>query len=188
MSTTRDRITRVRFAGLRTAASVELNLEGLTVLIGPNAAGKSSLIEGLELLRRVMTRDDFFRTLHEEHGGPTSLVTHGQSELRLGADLTNEYGSFSYEIVLGRVEGGFGIARESLDDRTEMFAETGDSAVAAATPDVELRLGRPRESSDRLVPMRDSGGRVKELLRGSRSLHDQRGLAQPRFSRRAKCP
>jgi predicted ATP-dependent endonuclease of OLD family len=65
VSTTRGQITRVRFAGLRTAASVELDLGGLTVLIGPNGVGKSSLIEGLELLRRVMTSDDFVGALHE---------------------------------------------------------------------------------------------------------------------------
>lgn len=114
MSSPSGRITRVRFAGLRTAASVELDLGGLTALIGPNGVGKSSLIEGFELLRRVMTSDDLVRTLHEDHGGPASLVSHGEHELRLWAAGMTEEGAFSYEIDLGRGEGGFGITRELL--------------------------------------------------------------------------
>lgn len=166
MSTARGRITRVRFAGLRTAASVELDLEGLTVLIGPNGVGKSTLVEGFELLRRVMISDEFVQTLHEDHGGPTSLVTHGASELELGVDLTTEDGSFSYGMVLGRVDGGFGIAHESLHDRDRVFVRTGDSVVTANSPGVSLVLTRPRtpflHSSSMLAPM----GSVGALLEG----------------------
>jgi len=48
----RDRIVRVRFSGLRTAADVQLDCEPMTVLIGPNGVGKSTLIEGLEILHK----------------------------------------------------------------------------------------------------------------------------------------
>ena len=166
MSTPRGHITRVRFAGLRTAASVELDLGGLTVLIGPNGVGKSSLIEGFELLRRVMTSDDFVRSLHEDHGGLTSLITHGESELKLGVDLTTEDGSFSYGMVLGRVEGGFGIAHESLHGSDMVFVRTGDSVVSANSPGVTLSLTRPREPFLHLSSMQAPTGRVGALLEG----------------------
>lgn len=166
MSTTRGQITRVRFAGLRTAASVELDLGGLTVLIGPNGVGKSSLIEGLELLRRVMTSDDFVGALHEDHGGPTSLITHGESELKLGVDVTTEDGSLSYEMVLGRIEGGFGIAHESLHENDMVFVRKGDSVVTASNPDVTFQLLRPREPFLHLSSMQPLTGRVGALLEG----------------------
>jgi len=152
---------------LRTAASVELDLGGLTVLIGPNGVGKSSLIEGLEILRRVMTGDDFVQALYEEHGGPTSLITHGASELKLGVDVTTEDGPFSYEMTLGRTEGGFGIADESLHGSDMVFIRT-DGAIA--TPDVsggmELRLLRLREPYLHQSSMQAQVGRVGALLEG----------------------
>jgi len=78
-------------------------------------------VEGFELLRRVMASDDFVQATYEEHGGPTSLITHGASELKLGVDVTTEDGAFSYEMVLGRTEGGFGIAHESLHGSDMVF-------------------------------------------------------------------
>lgn len=162
----RGHITRVRFAGLRTAASVELDLGGLTVLIGPNGVGKSSLIEGLELLQRVMTSDDFVRVLHEDHGGPASLVTHGASELKLGVDVTTEDGSFSYGMVLGRVEGGFGIAHESLHERDMVFVRTADSVVAASNPGAAYKILRAREPFLHLSSIQPLPGSVGALLEG----------------------
>jgi predicted ATPase len=160
-----DRITRVRFAGLRTAASVELDLEGLTVLIGPNGVGKSSLIEGFELLRRVMASDDLVRTLHEDHGGPASLVSHGEHELRLGVDVTTEEVAFSYEMVLGRGAGGFGITHESLHKGGRVFDRTGDSITAPNILDTPLRMRRPQESALRWWSMNVLSG-VGALLEG----------------------
>ncbi len=153
MPTTPGRITRVRFAGLRTAASVELDLEGLTVLIGPNGVGKSSLVEGFELLRRMMVSEDLVATLHDDHGGRRSLVTHGQRELELAVDVTTETGPFSYRVVLGDVEdGGFGIARESLHGRGMIFDRT-DSSVVTANSSTPLQLTRPRVPFLHLSPM-----------------------------------
>jgi predicted ATPase len=42
-----DRITEIHVRGMRTLADVKLSLGGLTVLIGDNGSGKSSLIEAL---------------------------------------------------------------------------------------------------------------------------------------------
>lgn len=166
MSTSRSGITRVRFAGLRTAASVELELEGLTVLIGPNAVGKSSLLEGIELLRRVTTDDDFVRTLHEDHGGPPALLAHGERELKLGVDLTAEDRSLSYGISLG-LEGGFAITHESLHERDAgmVFERTGESVVVPDLLEGARRFTRPREPFIHAWS-RGSGRREGSLLEG----------------------
>lgn len=164
MSTARSRITRVRFAGLRTAASVELELEGLTVLIGPNAVGKSSLVEGFELLRCVMNSDDFLRTLHEDHGGPTALITHGESELKLGVDVAFDDWSFSYALVLGRQEGGFAITHESLHERDMVFVRTESSVVVANNP--EPKFFRPPYPFLRVWPILNPTDSIGDLLEG----------------------
>lgn len=166
MSTPPGRITRVRFAGLRTAASVELDLEGLTVLIGPNGVGKSTLVEGFELLRQVVASDEFVRTLHEDHGGPTSLVTHGERELKLEVDVATEAGELSYRMFLGRGDGGFGIAHESLLDSDRIFVRTGDSIVTANSTGLSLVLPRPRAPFLHLSSLTGPTQQVSALLEG----------------------
>jgi energy-coupling factor transporter ATP-binding protein EcfA2 len=52
-----DRISRIRVRGFRCLADVTLDLDGLTVLIGENGSGKSSLVEVCEVLRHLGARD-----------------------------------------------------------------------------------------------------------------------------------
>jgi predicted ATPase len=150
---------------LRTAANVELELDGLTVLIGPNAVGKSSIIEGLELLHRVIAGDDLVRTLHEDHGGPVALVTHGANALGLGLEGTTEGESFSYEITLGRGGGGFDIAQESLRAPAEVFVRSGDSVIMADRPGT-LQAPRTQEPLLRYASLQGPAHRVSALLEG----------------------
>jgi predicted ATPase len=79
-------ITELRIAGLRTLADVVLPLDGLTVLIGNNGSGKSSLIEGIELLRKL-SEPNFYSLLHEHHGGLPGLLRRGIHELRADGEL-----------------------------------------------------------------------------------------------------
>ena len=46
-----DRVTELRISGLRVIRELTLPLSGLTVLIGDNGTGKSSILEALEILR-----------------------------------------------------------------------------------------------------------------------------------------
>lgn len=47
------RLTSLRIEGLRTLADVTLSLDGLTVLVGENGTGKSTITEALELVRSL---------------------------------------------------------------------------------------------------------------------------------------
>lgn len=93
------RITELRIAGLRTLADVTLPLDGLTVLIGNNGSGKSSLIEGIELLRKL-SEPNFCSLLNDHHGGVQSLVRGGAVEITLIAKLSLEDG-VPYEYTVG---------------------------------------------------------------------------------------
>lgn len=77
-----DRITEVRIQGLRTLADVRLKLGGLTVLIGENGSGKSSIIEAFEILRKA-AEPEFLSRLSYIHGGLPNLLRAGASELTL---------------------------------------------------------------------------------------------------------
>lgn len=59
-------LKRVHIKGYKSLADVEVTLEPLTVLFGPNAAGKSNFLDALQLLSRLGTS----RTLKEAFDSP----------------------------------------------------------------------------------------------------------------------
>jgi predicted ATPase len=69
-------------------------------------------------------------------------------------------------MILGRIEGGFGIAHESLHENDMVFVRNGDSVVTASNPGVALQLLRPREPFLHLSSMQPPTGRVGALLEG----------------------
>jgi predicted ATPase len=79
-------ITELYIEGLRTIDRIRLRLDGLTVLIGDNGSGKSSIIEACELLRRATT-PSFLDDFHRIHGGLTSLLRRGATQLVLGVTV-----------------------------------------------------------------------------------------------------
>ena len=72
----RDTIVRGWIKGLRTLADVQLELNGLTALIGENSTGKSSLIEALELLRCSVS-GPLVQQINEFHLGLPALLRQG---------------------------------------------------------------------------------------------------------------
>jgi len=101
------RITELRVEGLRTLADVRLKLDGLTVLIGENGTGKSSIIEACELFRRLANQD-FMSEVYNPHGGGFALLRDGASILRLTIVLEAP----SPEGLSTRIEYSVGLARE----------------------------------------------------------------------------
>jgi predicted ATPase len=79
-------ITELRIEGLRTIERVRLRLDGLTVLIGENGSGKSSIIEACEILHRA-TGSRFMEELYSIHGGLSSLLRQGAPRLLLGVTV-----------------------------------------------------------------------------------------------------
>lgn len=109
--------------GLRSLADVRLRLDGLTVLIGDNGSGKSSLIEACELLQRAAS-ESFSEDLNRIHGGVGSLLRAGAEHLELGLVLEPDdrrYSRFEYAFTL---DTSGVILRERLDG---VAAERDDS-------------------------------------------------------------
>lgn len=79
-------ITELRIEGLRTIEKLRLKLDGLTVLIGDNGSGKSSIIEACELLRRA-TGPRFMEEFYSIHGGLTALLRQGAPRLSVGVTV-----------------------------------------------------------------------------------------------------
>lgn len=111
-------ITELRIEGLRTIEKLRLKLDGLTVLIGENGSGKSSIIEACELLRRA-TSERFVDEFYGIHGGLTALLRQGASRLVLGVTVRpdaaefREFMSVEYDLVL-KPNGSFASLKEEV--------------------------------------------------------------------------
>jgi predicted ATPase len=103
-------IRRVHIAGYKSLRNVDVRLRPLTVLFGPNSAGKSNFLDSLQLLSRVASS----RTLSEAFEPPyrgTPLESFSFGPRGLAGQLEKEHLSFSIEIdielsarTLNRVE------------------------------------------------------------------------------------
>lgn len=96
---------RLRLCNVRTFVDASFPLDGLKVLIGENATGKSTVVEALQLLRGATERG-FSRTLLEVHRGIRSILRDGADactfELglaRRGAPVS-EGEAFTYTLTL----------------------------------------------------------------------------------------
>ena len=78
------RLVRFSVSGMRTLEDVRLDLDGLSVLIGENGSGKSSLIEALEILR-LAAEGRFLDSFNDVHGGFPAVTRVGTPKLAFGA-------------------------------------------------------------------------------------------------------
>ncbi len=113
-----DRITRLEIRGMRAIADLTLDTldaRGLTVLIGENGSGKSSVIEALAILKRFSEVRGAVGVLDTIHGGLATLLRQGASELVFIVDIEGNGLRLRYEIAFGRVASETKILREKLD-------------------------------------------------------------------------
>jgi predicted ATPase len=81
-----DRITRLRIENLRSIESLDLEITPMTVLIGENGSGKSTIIEALELLRRAAD-PGFVPQFYAIHRGMPALVRAGKTTKAIAGEL-----------------------------------------------------------------------------------------------------
>lgn len=145
-----DRITWVRIEGFRSIEDLTIHLDGLQVLIGENGAGKSTIIEAFELLRKASATRDFGGTVAREHGGLSELLRVGAARLRLsvGFRLAGDDHEFTYALAMqSSVSSPLPvIVEESLDP---FFSRDTESAVFLTSSGAP---GRINVRTDKLSP------------------------------------
>lgn len=129
-----DRITRVRIQNVRAIESVDLELgRPVTVLIGENGSGKSTIIECLELLRKA-AEPSFLQEFYAVHRGMPSLLRRGSTELTLGVRIEEDRPGgdvLDYTFTLRQAGAGAVVAAESLRnglDNVEILFDRGTGA------------------------------------------------------------
>lgn len=175
-------IRELQVHGLRCIERATLDLSGprLSVLVGENATGKSSLVEAMEILRRSTSRS-FIEELHSLHGGPASLFRAGAEKLVLMAAIdgpawgeaeTGRTGRIAYTIHLTRAGGALEIQGETIWCRNQ--DEAGFRAIAGRNgplmrrffPDGTTRAQTPIDASHpMLAALGQSDEQLVELVR-----------------------
>jgi len=106
-----------RIRGLRVLADVEIDLSsGLTVLIGENGSGKSSIVEACELFRKAGS-PSFLQDVLLAHGGPPSLLRQGSRPMELGITVTGSQEALRYSLAVAAEGRGVAIDHELLEAR-----------------------------------------------------------------------
>ena len=88
------KLLEIRVRGLRTLADVSLTFGGLTVLIGDNGTGKSTLLEALRIVSLIPS-GKLIEELHRSHAIGTALRRDCPG---LKIDVRVEYDDREYEI------------------------------------------------------------------------------------------
>ncbi|WP_181234477.1 AAA family ATPase [Enhygromyxa salina] len=129
------RLVELRVRGLRTLADVTLSLSGLTVLIGDNGTGKSSLLEALRIAQLV-AGSKFMETLSREHM-LGSAVRADAGELKLDLRVEADGHNLAYSISLNPA--ALYISHEAIH---ELPAGLGLSCGAASSSDARPLIVR----------------------------------------------
>jgi predicted ATPase len=90
-------IRRVRIQGYKSFRDIDIPLQSLTLILGPNASGKSNLFDALGLLSRIATWDNIKEAFEPHRGAPVEafyLPEGGVEELV----KTKEAAQFTFEV------------------------------------------------------------------------------------------
>lgn len=175
-----DRITELHVSGMRAIDDVQLDLRGLTVLIGDNGSGKSTLLEALELLRQAAKPVAFVQdVVVRAHGGLQSLLRRGARELLLVVIVEGAGPKLKYGFSIANV----GTAPEVASELLTVYADSADSD-AAAPRHALVRVGK----TVRVLDLREA--QPKEIQIDAQNIDGQKlvlptfGIgAQPAFQR-----
>lgn len=90
-------LKRIRIQTYKSLVDVEVNLESLAVIVGPNAAGKSNFLDALQLLSRLATSQTLKEAFEPPYRGtPLESFTFGPRGIQ--GLLEQETASFSIEV------------------------------------------------------------------------------------------
>jgi predicted ATPase len=125
-------IRRIRIDGYKSLRGVELALRPLTLIMGPNAGGKSNLFDALGLLSRMATRPSLADAFREHRGDPLEAFYYGEEGL---AGL---------------------LRRDHVEFTMEVDVELSDTAIRRAEQLMDIYRGgngelRPAKSSRRIT-------------------------------------
>ena len=165
-------LKRVKIKGYKSLVDMEVSLERLAVLLGPNAAGKSNFLDALQLLSRMATA----RTLKEAfeppyRGKPLESFTFGKNGL--SSLIQSESAVFSIEVDVELSNGVVDAVNREIRDMKSRREDADDAGQQNGTKqpalvrerilryriEVEIlpRTGILRVADEYLAPLNKNG-------------------------------
>ena len=146
-----DRITKITIKNVRAIRYAEVEISPVTVLIGENGTGKSTIIECLEILRKA-AEPSFFQNLYTIHRGMPGLLRKGETAMELGVVVEDETGREP------RIDYSFALARQGAGAVVQSERLLLGPMAAASEPMVAFRRAGARgdifdEKEGKLVPL-----------------------------------
>lgn len=160
-------IRRIKVQGYKSLRDVDINLTPLTLILGPNAAGKSNLLDALALLSRMVTSDTLREAFAEHRGMPVEAFYYGDGGIK--ALLTQKATQFAIEVdvdlgddVVKDVEDRIQKMREGLPDEEETGSVRRRRIIErrlryAITVELQTDSGYLRVLDERLVALNNDG-------------------------------
>lgn len=160
-------IRRVRIKGYKSINNVEIELQSLTVFIGPNAVGKSNLFDVLGLLSRSVTARNLAEAFKVHRGAPLEAFCYG--DLGLKGLLQKANVEFSIEVdvelspkVVETVERRISEMREGLPEAGEKSGPVRRRVIESflrytLVVQMAVKSGYLRVKHERLVALKKDG-------------------------------
>ncbi len=155
-------ISRLKIQGYKSLVDVEVELAPLTVVFGANAAGKSNLLDAVNLLARMVTSENLEEAFAEHRGSPLEAFTFavgGMSELlgRGTARFTMEVDVELARDVERRVKEEIAKAREGLTEARPRSLVLNRRLRYRITIEILTDSGHLRVMDERLEPLKADG-------------------------------
>ena len=135
-------LKRIKIQGYKSLVDLELDLKPLSVLVGPNASGKSNFLDALQLLSRIATchtLEDAFEPPYRGH--PLESFTFGDEGIK--SLLEEESVSFSIEVDVQLST----TVIESVNHRIQEIRETAVKDTQSVDKPVPKQLPPVREEN-----------------------------------------
>jgi predicted ATPase len=110
-----DCITQLRISGLRVIDHIELDLRGLTVLIGGNGTGKTTILDALDIIGHAARKTPSIDGAMKIHGRAQSLLRQGRDQIGLGVTIEGDGPRIDYDFAVACLGGSVVVVDESID-------------------------------------------------------------------------
>ena len=130
------RLTRVWARNFKSIRKLDLELGPLTVLVGPNASGKSNVLDVLSFIKQAIGRDldSAVATRHGIEAIKRASPRGGNRDIKLGFEISRGDFKLLYGFVLGSRSGAYRVKRE--------YATVSPSDPKTMATEFEIRDGR----------------------------------------------
>ncbi len=182
-------IKRVKIQGYKSLKNIEIHLEPLTVIFGPNATGKSNLFDALALLSRMVTKNTLKEAFDEHRGIPLEAFCYEKNGIE--NVLTKDAVEFSIEVdveisnsTIDNIEEKIKKSREGLPGVKGKKSVLEKYLRYSLTVEMVPTSGFIRVSDEKLLAVRKNGEEKKSRSvfierKGTKILLRREGKAGP---------